>query len=797
MKVGLNTKSKRRQTIAALFLSLLMLSRASFIPTLAFASTEEATDSEASSTPKAPSAPSAPSAPTAPSAPSAPSAPAAPEAPKAPAAPPAPAAPTSSNTKSTSADETSSSSETGTAPTSEQSAVQSPTTSDTTKSSSTGESSSTAPASSASTPSSTSQSSSQNSGVNKVGQTGNTIIATGDANLAGNSVVAANTNISSNEVSNGSTTVNTTQSSIQPQIDNNGANSNNNASINVADSQNTNQNNQASVNNGLDLEAATGDNKASMNVGNSAIVSGDANVTGTIMNTVNTNVDGVKVAEFNVIDNHTGDLILDYDQNCIIGCTPAANTSATIANNGANSTNTTDGTYLTKENTFQNNDANVTNDMVLVADTGSNQASLNTSGDSVIQTGDANVVANVINLLNTNVAGEVLIGVVNIFGDLVGDIIVPISETTPAQANGDAGATTAAITDNGAQSTNSITVDNVANSNTFQTNDATIENNLTFTADSGGNETNYNTGGNSAIVTGDVNVDAQAATVANTNVSGGTWYLVLINNAGEWIGQIIGAPEDSQMAMGTYSPDGEGNGNGSQPAGSEISGNGAQSNNSHSQTSESNSTTSQSNQANLVNNINLAALTGNNQASYNTGGNSIIMTGDANIVVNLLNIVNTNIASNGRLVVTFINIFGSWTGDFLPPGVTKPTETADPTDHIGGGIENPTVNESKKTITKIKTVEDETEDESQVMGVYSKTSASNQGRRIVRYITTSRPRSGAVLGAMTEAPQLAMNQVSDVLTSPEKKTVRVNLAWLLTLMPLGPLAFILRRTYFS
>ena len=70
----------------------------------------------------------------------------------------------------------------------------------------------------------------------------------------------------------------------------------------------------------MNQSAVSGDNKASGNVGNSTIDTGDANVTGTIWNDINSNIDGLMVSEFNVADDHIGDLVLDFDANCIIGC---------------------------------------------------------------------------------------------------------------------------------------------------------------------------------------------------------------------------------------------------------------------------------------------------------------------------------------------------------------------------------------------------------------------------------------------------------------------------------------------
>lgn len=74
------------------------------------------------------------------------------------------------------------------------------------------------------------------------------------------------------------------------------------------------------------------------------------------------------------------------------------------------------------------------------------------------------------------------------------------------------------------------------------------------------------------------------------------------------------------------------------------------------------SITQSENQANLENNISSSALSGQNSIETAGGGN--IETGNINSVVNLVNLVNTNII--GMLFhYLFINNFGSWSGDFL------------------------------------------------------------------------------------------------------------------------------------
>jgi hypothetical protein len=100
-------------------------------------------------------------------------------------------------------------------------------------------------------------------------------------------------------------------------------------------------------------------------------------------------------------------------------------------------------------------------------------------------------------------------------------------------------------------------------------------------------------------------------------------------------------------------------------------GNGAGSTNNASDTSNNSSNTEQTNTAHITNNINLSANTGGNTANENTGGSSTVKTGNANVIANLVNFVNNNIVGKGKLVVTVVNVFGSWVGNLITPGHTK------------------------------------------------------------------------------------------------------------------------------
>jgi hypothetical protein len=499
---------------------------------------------------------------------------------------------------------------------------------------------------------------SDDAGTKALGGVGDTTVVSGDANNVANISTSANNNLAvSGGLGSGSITVANTG---------NGDQSTNSGSASVTNTDNTDQLNSAQVVNDLDQNTISGHNSASFNTGgDSIVVSGNSNTSGTVITAVNTNVDGVAVAEFNIVDDHVGDIILDFGSACISGC-GGTGVNVVNADNGTYSDNNAQAYVTNTDNTNQVNDAAVTSNLDLSSDSGNNDASFNADGDSTITTGDANVSANALTFANNNLTGNVIYGVVNIYGNLVGDIILTEAALNAFCGNC-LGSTSVSNTGNGANSTNDATVNQTANSDTNQYNNADIQNNLILTADTGDNSTSANVGGDSTIMTGDANILANVVNIANMNIVGGNWWLVIVNEAGNWIGKLIGFG-DSNMAGSeeidfTVGADGQ--------VYVSNSDNGVGSTNNTKANVNNSSNVNQDNNAVIENNINLSANTGGNTSSFNTGGDSTIVTGDANIIANIINFVNNNIVGTGNLFVTVINVFGSWVGDFIGPGQTK------------------------------------------------------------------------------------------------------------------------------
>ncbi|MEK7572891.1 MAG: hypothetical protein AAB531_00545 [Patescibacteria group bacterium] len=604
-------------------------------------------------------------------------------------------------------------------------------------------------------------------GVSSNGNVGDTFIDTGDANSNGNIFTTANSNLSGGSDCCGA-------GGIEVVNDGNGAGSTNTGSATVSDNNTTDQSNSANIANGLTGASVTGSNSASDNVGDSYIDTGNAGTTGTIITSANTNIDGVTVAEFNIVDDHVGDYILDFGAGCVSGCDGFTGL-AQNSSNGSNSDNDASINSDTSNTTNQINNGTVNNDLYLTSDSGNNTASGNTGGDSYVTTGDASVAGNVLTFINNNLAGNVILGVVNIFGDLIGDIILPESVLSAFACATCGGNTTLVNSGNGSNSDNNVSSDQTAIDTTSQVNVADIDNNLILDANTGGNSASGNTGGDVYVTTGNADVTAQVLNIANNNIIGGNWWLVIINRAGQWIGQIVGAPQGANFA-GSSGTEFAVDGNGQITA--VNSGNGAGSVNDASVNSNTNNTTNQTNNAEVNNNIYLSANTGKNSTNDNTGGDNYITTGDAKVIANLVNFVNNNIVG-GKLLVTFVNVFGSWMGDFITPGQQKTAKTSDNLENNPIAQTNPADNRSAGGGSGEGTVVVQ--------------SASLSVPAPVANVVVNAGRMLAIATANLQDSDTEKTLGAVNIASEKKKTI--NLAWALVVLPLIPLAYIAKRRF--
>lgn len=492
--------------------------------------------------------------------------------------------------------------------------------------------------------------------------TGDAEVITGSSNLVGTIENQANQTLTSLN----SCVINCGSSNNQSSSNNNtGANSDNLAlnedSANII----VTNNNYAVLNSDVIAVTDTGHNQANKNTGNAYVETGDANVGLTVVNVANTDILGIQTTEFDVFDDHKGDIIIDIAS---LNSKTNQSSNADTGSDSSNTSSTNSNTSLTFINT---NNATVANDLVIDAVTGKNEADKNTGNGSIV-TGDANVMANVVNLVNSGITAgtEVLIATVNVFGDWVGNLIFTDSNNTCSE---NCTSNNYANNNNtGSNSNNVASSDNNVTSTKITDNNALINNGLYIGANTGRNEADNNTGG-SSIESGEVNVSASQTNVVNTNLDDGTWWLVVVNDAGRWIGQIIGA--DGKATGQTVD------------LGTTNNNTGADSNNEASSSNNSDYYNYTSNNAEINNQIIINADTGNNSAERNSGSGSI-KTGDVNVSANIVNFVNTNF-SGSKVVVAFVNVFGSWVGDVITPGGNLNRNNADK--ELGGVVDSPII----------------------------------------------------------------------------------------------------------
>lgn len=263
--------------------------------------------------------------------------------------------------------------------------------------------------------------------------------------------------------------------------------------------------------------------------------------------------------------------------------TAFAGTDLVISDNGPLSNNTVNLVQTTTTNVVQNNDANVTNNVNSTASTGGNNADFNNGGNVRINTGNANTTTNVSTSANQNVA-----------------------DVNGCCEQG----TNVTVSNNGPLSDNDANVTQVNSVGAFQNNTADVNNNVNSTAKTGYNSADFNNGGNVTVNTGSASTNTTVRNNLNSN-------LLNIGN-----GPLVAGTGLSVRILD----------------------NGPLSDNDVNLVKVNALTAVQNNVANVWNNVNSTAKTGNNSADFNNGGDVVIHTGNANASTLVDNMVNFNAA---------------------------------------------------------------------------------------------------------------------------------------------------------
>lgn len=283
-----------------------------------------------------------------------------------------------------------------------------------------------------------------------------------------------------------------------------------------------------------------------------------------------------------------------------LGCCDSTPLVVEVIGNGAgedcdekNDPNTVNVSQVSNTTVIQDNVAKVKNMVNADAKTGGNEAEKNTGGSLYIETGDAESNVAVSNTANSN------------------KIAVTAPMLTPM------GGVSAKIAENGAGADNTINLALVKSLTLTQDNDAKVGNMIHTAALTGGNDADKNTGGDVTIKTGDASTMVGVENKLNFNHADVDCCMAFQVMA--QIGPENGAGSDNQINLNLVDTRYVG----------------------------------QNNTAKVDNMVSAFAGTGHNEAEKNTGGDNIIVTGDAQMLIGVENMLNFNHATVGCCMSSF------------------------------------------------------------------------------------------------------------------------------------------------
>lgn len=268
----------------------------------------------------------------------------------------------------------------------------------------------------------------------------------------------------------------------------------------------------------------------------------------------------------------------------------------------------------------------INNNINLAAQSGDVAINGNTNAGNATS-GNADAIANVVNMINSAaLANQSFLGMININGNLDGDILLPPSLLNSILA------ANAAVSE--------INTEEIGNSEVIAqfTDNQTINNNISMNSESGAVEVGNNTNAGNAT-SGNALSNMTVLNLTGKQVVGSNALLVFVNVLGKWVGVIMDAPTGSTAAaLGGGITE-----NSTLPGG--------------------NTNISAENNFEINNNINLDAQSGDVSVANNTNAGNAT-SGNATTSLNLLNIINSNMSFSDWFGVLFINVFGSWNGSF-------------------------------------------------------------------------------------------------------------------------------------
>ncbi len=314
-----------------------------------------------------------------------------------------------------------------------------------------------------------------------------------------------------------------------------------------------------------------------------------------------------------------------------------------------------------------NNSTNsaINNTINLGATSGNAGVTNNTTGGSATS-GSADSVADIINLLNSAIgSGQSFVGVVNIFGSLNGDILLPSDFLNTLLASNAATPTPSAT-----QNDNNQTIDDT------NSNNQAINNDITTDASTGQAAVADNTSAGSAT-TGNAATNVTVLNLTGSQIVGSNDVLVFVNVLGTWVGLIMNAPAGTTAA--------------------ELGGGISQ--DSTVPTTVDTATLNSANNDAINNNIIADANSGNANVSNNTNAGNAT-TGNATSSVNLVNLIDSQLDLSNWFGILFINVFGTWDGNFgVAPNQVASTQNSSSTNDQGQPTSGSTSNTNTTSVT--------------------------------------------------------------------------------------------------
>lgn len=460
-----------------------------------------------------------------------------------------------------------------------------------------------------------------------------------------------------------------------------GSQSDNQASVKENSQTATSEKNRSNIQNNISAAIDTGQNITNSNTGSGGVKAGQVNGSVNVINSANSQI---KAASGGITQQNIG----DSTQDIIIGDPTSSDVtplsaivlgslgSGSLASNdttGQNSANLASVERIGETTIRVSNDSKIDNNIHLAANTGDNQASMNTGIGNIV-TGSIGAAINIINFLNTYLATDYLgLAFLNVVGALSGDIIIPGNAMVSNSSTGASSANNASVSKN-----NNLTL--------VKESDMKVTNNVDVNATTGNNQADGNTLGG-AVTSGRTDVDIQSATITG-EIPVDSLLLIVVNELGDgqWTGKVIGAESENVIVLVQKA----------EPATliASSTNTGAQSENTTTVNENTSTTITENSTALVNNNITVDANTGNNQANYNTGGGNIT-TGNIKVAANMVNLVNASGKTFKKVIIAMINVFGKWTGNLVfgskkPQVVPSPKPSSDSTGLTTGSTTEPT-----------------------------------------------------------------------------------------------------------